>query len=174
MACQHTYGQFCRINAPFQPLMNPPSCITALYAKNDHAIGEQCPLSISHVPHTFIPDAVTSNLWIIPSHSETLGSTITIICPDKATSTVPLQQPFRILRLTSACSAISKYFHPPPCYEDHTIMINACLDTSNINAINISTLGLMIWQHFNSNWTSPTCRSLLMYMTFQSHSSTNI
>ena len=35
IACQHANGQFCRINAPFQPLTNPPSCITALYAKND-------------------------------------------------------------------------------------------------------------------------------------------
>ena len=66
IACQHANGQFCRINAPFQPLTNPPSCITAVYAKKDQAIGEQCSLSISHVPHTFIPVAVTSILWIIP------------------------------------------------------------------------------------------------------------
>ena len=60
--CHHANGQFCRTNAPFQPLMNPPSCITALYAKSDQAIREQCSLSIPHVPHTFIPVAVTSNL----------------------------------------------------------------------------------------------------------------
>ena len=34
-ACQNANGQFCRINAPFQPLANPPSCVTALYAKNN-------------------------------------------------------------------------------------------------------------------------------------------
>ena len=155
IACQHANGQFCRINAPFQPLMNPPSCITALYAKNDQAIAEHCSLSISHVPHTFIPVAVTSNLWIIPSNPETLGSTIMIICPDKATSTVPLQQPFHILRLSPACSATSRYFHLPPLYEDHTIMMNVSLDTANINAINISTLDFRIWQHFSSNWIPP-------------------
>ena len=33
IACQHANGQFCRINAPFQPLTNQTSCITALYAK---------------------------------------------------------------------------------------------------------------------------------------------
>ena len=97
IACQHANGQFCRINAPFQPLTNPLSCITALYAKNDVAIGEQCSLSISHVPPTFVPVAVSSNLWIIPSNPQTLGSKITIICPDTATSTVPLKQPFNIL-----------------------------------------------------------------------------
>ena len=33
-ACQHANGQFCKINAPFQPIKNLPSCVTALYAKN--------------------------------------------------------------------------------------------------------------------------------------------
>ena len=112
-ACQHAKGQFCRINAPFQPLTNPPSCITALYAKNDQAMGEQCSLLISYVPHTFMPVAVTSNLWIIPSNSQMLGPAITIICPDKATSTVPFQQPFHILRLSPAWSVTSRYFHLP-------------------------------------------------------------
>ena len=32
--CQEANRQFCNIHAPFQPLANPPSCITALYAKN--------------------------------------------------------------------------------------------------------------------------------------------
>ena len=137
MACQHVNRQFCRINTPFQLLMKPSSCITALYAKIDQAIGKQSSLSISHVPHTFIPVAVTSNLWIIPSNPKTLGLTITIISPDKATSTVPLQQPFHILRLYSACSATSRYSHLPPHYEDHTMMMNVSLDTANINAINI-------------------------------------
>ena len=31
--CQKANVQFCDIHAPFQPLANPPSCITALYAK---------------------------------------------------------------------------------------------------------------------------------------------
>ena len=134
MCYQHANEEFCRINAPFQPLMSPPSCITALYAKNNQAIGEQCSLSISHVPCTFIPVAVTSNLGIIPSNSETLGSKITIICPYKATSTVPIQQPFHILRLSTACSATSRYFHLPSHYENHTMMMNVSLNTLNIIA----------------------------------------
>ena len=116
IACQHANGQFSRINAPFETLMNPPSGITALYVKNNKAIGEHCSLSISHVPHTFVTVADTSILWIIPSNPKMLGSTITVICPDKATSTIPLQQPFHILRVSPACSATSRYFHLPPHY----------------------------------------------------------
>ena len=38
------------------------------------------------------------------------------------------------------------------CYEDHMIMMNVPLDTTNINAINISTLHFRICQHFSCNW----------------------
>ena len=31
--CQEANGQFCNVITPFQPLVNPPSCITALYTK---------------------------------------------------------------------------------------------------------------------------------------------
>ena len=76
-----------------------------------------------------------------------------IICSVKATSTVPLQQPFHILQLSPACSATPRYFHLPLHYEDHTVMMNVSLDTVNINAINISTLDFRLWQHLSSNWT---------------------
>ena len=59
---QYANRQFCRINTPFKPLINPPSCITALYAKNDQTIKEQCFLVISHVPHTLIHNVFTKNL----------------------------------------------------------------------------------------------------------------
>ena len=110
-ACQHASGQFFRINAPLQPLTNPPSCVSALYAKNDQAMKELCSLVISHMPCTYIPIAVTSKLWISPSNPQIWGSTMTIICPDKATSTVHLHQPFHILGGSPACSATSNYFH---------------------------------------------------------------
>ena len=51
--CQQSNTQFCRINAPFQPLTNLPSCVTTLYAKNDQAVKEQCSLVIFHMPHTY-------------------------------------------------------------------------------------------------------------------------
>ena len=121
---------------------------------------EKCSLVISHMPCTCVPIAVTLNLWIIPSNPETLGSTMAIICPDKATSTVPLQQSFSILRLSPACSATFNYFHLLPHYEDHSMVKNVFLDTTNINVINISTLDLRIWQHFNRNWTQPHLQKL--------------
>ena len=31
--CQEANGQFCNVITPFQPLVNLPSCITALYTK---------------------------------------------------------------------------------------------------------------------------------------------
>ena len=36
--CQEANGWFCNILTPFQPLANPPSCITALYTKNATSI----------------------------------------------------------------------------------------------------------------------------------------
>ena len=68
---QHANGQFCGINAPFKPLTNLPSCVTTLYAKSNQAIKEQCSLVISHMPHTYVPIAVISELLIIPSNPQT-------------------------------------------------------------------------------------------------------
>ena len=36
--CQQANGQFCKIDAPLQPLTKLPSCITAIYAKNKAGI----------------------------------------------------------------------------------------------------------------------------------------
>ena len=44
--CEKANGQFCNIHAPFLPLANPPSCITALYAKNTASISTRCSLQI--------------------------------------------------------------------------------------------------------------------------------
>ena len=33
--CLHANGKFCKIDAPFQALTNPPTYINGLYAKND-------------------------------------------------------------------------------------------------------------------------------------------
>ena len=39
-------------------------------------------------------------------------------------------------------------------------MMNVSLDTATINAINISTQDFRIWQHFNSNLTTPHLQKL--------------
>ena len=85
---------------------------------------------------------------------------MTIICPDKTTSTVPLQQPFHMLRLSPVYSVTSNYFHLPSHYEDHSTVMNVSKDTANINAINISTLNFRIWQYFSRNWTQPYLQKL--------------
>ena len=95
-----------------------------------------------------------------PSNPQTCGSAVTIICPDKTSSTVSLQQPFHILRLLPAWSATSNYFHLPPHYEDHSMVMKVSIDTAGINAINISTLDFRIWQHFSRNWTQPHLQKL--------------
>ena len=123
-ACQHANRQFCRINALFQPLANPPPCVTALYAKNNQAVKEQCSLVISHMPHTLYLLLLLHTSGLFPQTPQTLWLTMPIICPDKATSTVHLQQLFNILRLSPACSATSRYFHMPPCYKDHSVVMN--------------------------------------------------
>ena len=38
---QQENGQFCSMNAPLQPLANPPSCIATMYAKNKAGIDEK-------------------------------------------------------------------------------------------------------------------------------------
>ena len=150
--CLYENGQFCKIDAPFQPLTNLPSCIAALYAKNNQEIGVQCSLSIFHIPAVFTPITITSNLWILISALATQGSAVTMICPDKATSSKLFQQPFHILKLPPACSAMSRDFHLCQHYEDHMVTLQISLDRAKLNAINISTPDFCIWQHFNSNW----------------------
>ena len=37
------------------------------------------------------------------------------------------------------------YFHLPPNYEEYTVVMNVSLDTTSINAMNISTLDFRVW-----------------------------
>ena len=49
ITCQQANGQFCSINAPLQPLANPPSCITVIYSKNKAGIEKICSLQILQI-----------------------------------------------------------------------------------------------------------------------------
>ena len=53
--CQEANGQFCGITAPFQPLSNPPSCATALYARSTADITAQCSLQIQKASDINLP-----------------------------------------------------------------------------------------------------------------------
>ena len=50
-ACQQGNGQICCISTTFQPLANPPTCITALYAKSKTGIASKCSLQICKKNH---------------------------------------------------------------------------------------------------------------------------
>ena len=53
--CQEANVQFCTIPTPFQPLANPPSCITALYAENTTSISARCSLQIRKTSDVSMP-----------------------------------------------------------------------------------------------------------------------
>ena len=65
--CQWVNGQFCKIEAPLQPLTNPRLCITAVYTKNKARIDFQWCLQISNTCSTNIPTPINSSLWILTS-----------------------------------------------------------------------------------------------------------
>ena len=129
--------QFCSINAPFQPLANPSSFLQPYMPKWPGNKGTVLFSNISCVIY------IHTYCGIIPSNPQTQGSTVTIICPDKATSPVHLQQPFHILRLSPVFSTTSNYFQ--------FLVMSVSIDTANIKAINISTLDSRIW-HFSRKW----------------------
>ena len=60
--CQEANGQICTIPTPFQPLANPPSCITALYAKNTASISAKCSLWIRKTPDVSMPSQLAPNI----------------------------------------------------------------------------------------------------------------
>ena len=151
--CLHANGQFCKIDAPFQALMNPLSCMAAPHAKNNPGIGAQCSLPIFDTLAAFPPNVITLNPWILILSPTTKGSTITMICPSKALSSSLLKQPVYILKLPSTCSATSMHFHLTPHYENHVVTMYVSLDKANLDTINVSTLDFYIWQHFDNNWT---------------------
>ena len=65
--CQKANGQFCSINTPFQPLANPPLCITAMYTKNKTGIEKRCSLQIRNTDSATIPTPIAPNVWILTS-----------------------------------------------------------------------------------------------------------
>ena len=78
--CQEANGQFCNIHAPFQPLANPQSCITALYIKNTASISTKCSLQIRKTQNIIIPSQIVPNLWILTTAPSAVTASITLIC----------------------------------------------------------------------------------------------
>ena len=116
-ACKEASGQFYNIYTPFQPLTNPPSCITALYSKNSASIATRCSLQVRRAHTISIPMLIAPNIWLITSLQFTVPTGITLVCPEGPTKLIALQKPIHILQLPPACSATSPYFYLPPHYE---------------------------------------------------------
>ena len=122
--CQEANGQFCTIATLFQPLANPPFCITALYAKNTASISTRCSLQIRKSLDFSIPSQLAPNFWILTTASSAAAAAITLICPGETTQFIEVKRPIHILSLPSACSATSINFHLPPHYEEPPFEVN--------------------------------------------------
>ena len=81
----------------------------------------------------------------------TPASTITLICPEKATETITIRKPVHILRIPMACSAISPNFYLPPRYQTSNLDVNISLNMANLHMVNISALDFCVWQHLRDN-----------------------
>ena len=65
--CKEANGQFCNIYTPFQPLANPPSCITALYSKNSARMATRCSLQVRKA-HTVSIPTLTALMYGLSHH----------------------------------------------------------------------------------------------------------
>ena len=139
-------------DALLQPLANPPSCITAIYAKNKAGIECQCSLHIRNTCSTIIPTSIASNLWILTSATDSDPVGVTLICLDQPPKLIKIQLPLHILHLPPVYSATSQHFHLQPHYENHQMIINILLNKANLNAVNISSPGFWVWQHLEDHW----------------------
>ena len=149
--CQEANGQFCSITTPFQPLANPPSCITALYAGSTVDTTLKSSLQKQKVSGINLPTQGAPNVWILTPPLAAPANTITLICPKKAIETIIIQKPVHILRLPTACSATLTNFYLPPRYETPTLDVTVSLNMANLQIINISAQDFHIWQHLGSN-----------------------
>ena len=145
--CQAANGQFCTIPTLFQPLANPPTSTSVLYARNLASITSRCSLQIRKTSDISIPSQIAPNIWILTTAFSTPASTITLICPGKAIMFIKVEKPIHILRIPPACRATSSHFHLPPTYQNSSLEVNISLDMANLNMINISSLDFCIWQH---------------------------
>ena len=95
--CLKANGQFCSLNTLLLPLAKPPTCVSALYAKDEASIQKRCSLQIRKASIISIQTSIAPNVWIITSSTTAVPSGITLICPGEApTSAIP-KMPIHIL-----------------------------------------------------------------------------
>ena len=95
--CQKANRQFCILNTPLLRPANPPTCVSALYAKDNDSIQNRCSLQIKKASSVSIPTCIAPNVWIITSSVTAVPSGITLICPGEAPRSVSPQTPLHIL-----------------------------------------------------------------------------
>ena len=171
--CQEANGQFCSITTPFQPLANPLSCVTALYARSSADITSRCSLQIRKTSDVNLPTQISPDVWILITPLSMPASTIILICPKRATETMTMRKPVHIVRLPMACSATSSNFYLPPRYQTSNSDVNVSLNVANIHMINVSSLDFCIWQHLRDNRSEiqlqhlTTIPSILVHKIYQ-------
>ena len=158
--CQEAKEQFCTNPTPFQPLENPLSCITALYAKHTSSISARCSLQIRKSSDASMSSQLAPNVWILTMAPSAAAATITLICLGETSQLIEIRKPIHILCLPTACSATSPNFHLPPHYEGPHLEVNISLDVSNLNMINISSINICIWQHLEKYWNESQLQHL--------------
>ena len=83
-SCQKANGQFCSLNTPLLPLVNPPMCIATLYTKDKAGIEKRCSLQIRKANSVSIPTPIAPNVWILTSAPTVVSTGIMLICPEEA------------------------------------------------------------------------------------------
>ena len=159
--CQKANRQFCKLSTPLLPLANPPTCVSALYAKDKDSIQKRCFLHIRKASSVSIPTSVTPNVWIITSPTTAVPSGITLICPGETSRSITAQTPIHVLHLQPVFSTTSQHFHLPTQCESHKITINISLNTVKLNVVNISALEFRIWQHLEDHWNGTLLHHLV-------------
>ena len=86
--CKKANRQFCILNTPLLPLANPPTCVSALYAKDKDSIQNRCSLQVKMANSIRIPTSLAPNVWIITSTPAAVPARITLICPGEAPRTI--------------------------------------------------------------------------------------
>ena len=147
--CWEANSLFCSITVLFQPLSNPPSCTTALYARSTADITSWCSLQIQKTSDINLPTQISPDVWIITTPPSTPASTMKVICPERDIEII--RKPVHILKLPMACSAMSSNFYLPPRYETPNLDVNVSINMANLHMINISALDFCIWQHLVNN-----------------------
>ena len=133
--CKEANRQFCPLTTPLQPLIDPPSCVAALYTKNSREIDHLCELTTKTQLELYLPIPLASNVWAIIS-SPFKQLPVTVICPTRPATSIHIP-PIHVLRLEPACSAISQHFHLPPKYEDTHVTMNLSIYNANLDIISI-------------------------------------